>query len=158
MHILITAFIALAVKTASGVVKLFFALVRRATSWLEHMHSAGWSAHVGRKWKPKGQGALATGRARRLTYLNLTMACWSGLAAAFELIWRARSHWGQAGASLVARSLSAFAEGISPHCTFTAVQCAQRTGKGGRELREGNCIPSLISQFGLGNRFPVELG
>ena len=82
----------------------------------------------------------------------------SVLTVAFELGWRVRSHRGLAGASsLVALSLG-FRRGIFQCCyIFTAVQCAQRTGKGGRELREGNCISSLLSQFKLGDRLPVEL-
>ena len=81
----------------------------------------------------------------------------SVLTVAFKLGWRVRSHRGLAGASsLVALSLG-FRRDNFPCYIFTAVQCAQRTGKGGRELREGYCISSLRSQFKLGDRLPVEL-
>ena len=56
MHILSTAFIALAVQTVRGVVKLFFARVRRATSWRAHVYSVGWSEHVGRNGDRRDRG------------------------------------------------------------------------------------------------------
>ena len=57
MQILSTAFIALAVQTVRGVVKLFFARVlRRAASWRVHVYSVGWSEHVGRNGDRRDRG------------------------------------------------------------------------------------------------------